>query len=717
MTPRAAWLTTATLLTAMVMYVLSAGESDLVLLLIPVAAGVRFFGYQKVGALAPPWVVAVLTFAAVFYAAFHVLASGPQIWVLAEFVAVLAVIKSLERWSARDDLQIILVSIFLVLASIVASSTLLVGLIVLLFVPLLTFSTMALQIEGALSFGDPDADRIERSRLVRRTEERGAGFGPIVGIFTSSFVLILSIAVVAFVLLPRGIGSDTIGGLTRPVIGRATGFRNTVELGRGGLISNDQTIVMEVEILNPRTGYSMGATGRVFHLRGTALGTYDNGNWTRFVPEGQDRFDDYTVRQAGLRYDFKGNIGQADVKQIIHLTPNASDSGILFSVWTPLRISFSEAIASEIAVDNRARTASLTDSKSRITKYEVLSRATTGRRLEGTLTRTPASFENQAIRAIAEGVLQSTGIENDPWLRSIADDRLAAEAIEQWLAFDGGFAYTLDVPIADPDRDPIEWFLTDAKTGHCEYFASAMAAMCRAVGINSRVITGYMLGEYDTSRERYIVRRSNAHAWVEIEIAPGIWTTFDPTPNVTAMHVPDAGNMRLLRKLLDAVDGFWLSSVVSFDESSQMKLLGMEHLARDSVLADRQLMNRGKKIMRVVFLLLIAGLAVLLVFRWYRKPVPLRIGSQRLELPAAALLARRRLIRFWEHSGRPRPTWSGLVAHSGAHLELELAELLTATAFGHRSWGETETRRAHDILDELELAHKQASPRTRAPHP
>ena len=372
MTPRAAWLTTATLLTSMVMYVFSVAGSDLVLLLIPVIAGVRYFGYSKEGPLAPQWFVAVCTFAAVFYAAFRVLAVGPQIIVLAEFVAVLAAIKSLERWTARDDLQILLVAIFLVLASIITSSSIFVGLLLLIFVPLLAFTTMALQIEGALGFGDSE----EPGRAVSpraRTELNQAGFKPILGVFVSSFMLILSIAVVAFVLLPRGIGSDTIGGLNRPVIGRATGFRSSVELGRGGLISNDQTIVMEVEIRNPRTEATLGAIGKIYHLRGTALSEYDRGRWSRINPDAEDT--EYFVGQAGSRFDFHDGIGGTDTKQIIHLTPNASDGGILFTVWKPIRLNFDEAKNGEIAVDRQRRTLSLTDSKSKLTTYEVLSRS------------------------------------------------------------------------------------------------------------------------------------------------------------------------------------------------------------------------------------------------------------------------------------------------------------------------------------------------------
>ena len=716
MTPRAAWLTTLTLITAMVTYVIALPGSELVLLLIPITVGVRYFAYQRTAPLAPQWVVAICTFVAVFYAAYRVLQEGPKIEVLAEFVAVLAVLKSLERWSPRDDLQMLLVAIFLVLASIISSSMLIVGFMLVLFVPLLCYTAMALQIEGALSFGIGD----KYEPVVRDTFERAARRGTILGVFAAAFSLIFMISIIAFVLLPRGIGDNTISGFSRPVMGRATGFRNTVELGRGGLISDDPTIVMEVEIRDPRTDHSLGANGRVFHLRGTALNTYENGRWDRTPLE-----RDFTSRQAGSRFNFtdfigdqQNHAGEADLKQVIYLTPGASNGGILFTVWRPIRIDFAQHQPGTLVVDNDQRTASLEDSKSKLTNYEVLSRvgAVAMPELSARLTP-PASFESETITSITENVLSGAGIETEYKERPVNADHLAAAEIERWLAETGGFAYTLDVESAAADEDPIEWFLTDSKLGHCEYFASAMAAMCRTVGINSRVVTGYLLGEYDPASERYIVRRSNAHAWVEVETYPGNWVTFDPTPNITGLHVPEAGKLRLLRKFMDAIDGFWLSSVVSYDESNQMKLLGLEHIGQVDPFQDRQLMTRGKRILRVVFVLLIAGLAGLFLYRWYRKPGPIRVGSIVLELPEAALDARRKLLAHWARLGRPRPHWAGLVAHAAHPSERELAEMLTSAAFGRRAWAASDSARASEILDTLSSVEADNEPVNKSENP
>lgn len=711
MTPRAAWLTTLTLIVAMATYVMAVPIGELVLLLIPVTLVVRWLAYQRPQALAPPWLVAGCTFFAVIYAAYRVLSLGPDVAVLAEFVAVLALIKSLERWSPRDDLQMLLVAVFLVLAAIIESSSILVGGMLVLFVPLLGFTAMALQIEGALRFGKPDSAGDEGA-IASTAPSRREGLGSLLGTFAFASAFIFTIAVVAFVLLPRGIGGDSLGGLTRPVIGRATGFRSTVELGRGGLISSDPTVVMEVELRDRITNNSVGGYARIFHLRGTALHSYDRGRWSPEYEDGD--ITDYNIRQAGSGYDFRGNPVRANLRQIVHLTPSASDGGVLFTVWAPIRIEFDQRQPGTIAADNSTRTAALEDSKTQLTTYDVLSRTDappSSTRFVPTSRRGIVDFENDTLREIAFGLARDAGYEPQAARRPVEHDAPLLAHIETWLSQTGGFTYTLDVPVAGVDQDPIEWFLTQARSGHCEYYASAMAALGRALGIDTRVVTGYMLAEYDAAKERYIVRRSNAHAWIEAEAAPGDWRTFDPTPNASALHVPEVSSFRFLRKFLDAVDGFWLSSVVSYDENNQLRLLGIEHIAESGALQDRQLISRGKNILRFVMILLMAGLAGLLIFRWYRKPAHLRASPIPIGLPHAALLVRERLLRHWANSGRPRPEWLGLTAHADSPAEHELAQLLTAAAFGSQPWNPSHTDRARRLLTQLETDQAIRKPR------
>lgn len=78
---------------------------------------------------------------------------------------------------------------------------------------------------------------------------------------------------------------------------------------------------------------------------------------------------------------------------------------------------------------------------------------------------------------------------------------------------------------------PLAEFLFENGQGHCELFASAMVMMLRSQGIPARLVTGFLGGELNGLTGYYVVRQSNAHAWVEAYLgAEAGWVTFDPTP-------------------------------------------------------------------------------------------------------------------------------------------------------------------------------------------
>jgi len=103
-----------------------------------------------------------------------------------------------------------------------------------------------------------------------------------------------------------------------------------------------------------------------------------------------------------------------------------------------------------------------------------------------------------------------------------------ATRLHEYLKFSGEFAYTLNMTVNDPNRDPVEDFLLLRKEGHCEYFASALTLMLRAVGVPSRMTTGFRTGRYDDDNDRLVVEQRHAHAWTEAFI-DGRWIVLDPT--------------------------------------------------------------------------------------------------------------------------------------------------------------------------------------------
>ncbi len=111
-----------------------------------------------------------------------------------------------------------------------------------------------------------------------------------------------------------------------------------------------------------------------------------------------------------------------------------------------------------------------------------------------------------------------------------------AALIETYLR--QNYPYDLEVPLPPADRDVADYFLFDLKKGYCDYYATAMTVMARAVGIPARLVTGYSSGSFDLETGSFVIRRRDAHSWVEIYF-PGIgWEEFEPTAGLPAIERP-----------------------------------------------------------------------------------------------------------------------------------------------------------------------------------
>ncbi|MHB8997305.1 MAG: DUF4129 domain-containing transglutaminase family protein [Armatimonadota bacterium] len=103
-----------------------------------------------------------------------------------------------------------------------------------------------------------------------------------------------------------------------------------------------------------------------------------------------------------------------------------------------------------------------------------------------------------------------------------------ARAIEQHLMYE--YKYTLAPPISRPN-DFIDYFLFESKRGFCHHFAGSMVIMCRAIGLPTRLASGYLRGEEDQEdSDLYTVREKDAHVWPEVYFKGAGWISFEPTP-------------------------------------------------------------------------------------------------------------------------------------------------------------------------------------------
>ena len=81
-----------------------------------------------------------------------------------------------------------------------------------------------------------------------------------------------------------------------------------------------------------------------------------------------------------------------------------------------------------------------------------------------------------------------------------------------------------------PQGEPLNDFILNRRAAHCEYFASAMVVMARAIGVPARFVTGFYAHE-TYGLDATIVRQRDAHAWAECYVDGAGWLTLDATPS------------------------------------------------------------------------------------------------------------------------------------------------------------------------------------------
>ena len=171
-----------------------------------------------------------------------------------------------------------------------------------------------------------------------------------------------------------------------------------------------------------------------------------------------------------------------------------------------------------------------------------------------------------------------------PVVESIQRERIAS-ALSSYLSRGGEYTYTLDLRRENTAIDPVEDFLFNVRSGHCERYASGLALMLRSIGIPARVIKGFRGCEAIGDGE-YVIKNSQAHSWVEV-LVPQLdrggnlvqdpvtgkiqfdWLTLDPTPDFSAEDLQKFSIWRMVFDVFDSVRAFWREMIVEYNPDQQ----------------------------------------------------------------------------------------------------------------------------------------------------
>lgn len=478
---------------------------------------------------------------------------------LAHLIVFLAAVKLLQQKKDRDWVFLYLISFFEVLlaAGLSFSPIFLVSLSVYMLCGLTTVVAFEIykskrsmaETETRLLVA-PDSGIFKHARRYskRNVEARRL---PLVAVFL--FLLIFILALPLFLLAPRS-GAAMLSRSGSPLT-NFIGFSENVTLGAIGSLKRDNAIVMRVRL-------DEASSGREFRWRGVALDEFTGHAW-RKSPDAR--------RPVELKNE-RGFYQLGTTESVHRLTTQtifleAIESPVLFAASRPVAI---QGDFSFVRMDGEGSVQARRHEFERVV-YTALSDTTAPdvALLRGDDTPYPVAFQRylQIPRAIDPRInARANAMVANAHARNRYDE---ARAIESQLQSDYG--YSLDMRASG--SDPLADFLFNVKAGHCEYFSTAMAVMLRTRGIATRVVNGFLPGEYNEAAGAFTVRQSDAHSWVEVYFPEtNSWVTFDPTPAAGRSEPIRTGVVGQLEKYAEALELMWFQYVVGYDKQEQRSL-------------------------------------------------------------------------------------------------------------------------------------------------
>jgi protein-glutamine gamma-glutamyltransferase len=370
----------------------------------------------------------------------------------------------------------------------------------------------------------------------------------ILGIFVAgalTFIFALSI----FFILPRmqlGYLSELSAGKTQHV----SGFSQKVTLGEIANIEENSDVAMRVRVSPDNSDGSVP-----YYWRGISFDHYDGKAWTTGYPG--NRF---------LSRDFQGlynvSTSSVDPQQLVtqefYLAP--LDTRVVFGLDKVMKI---KGDLGEVSRDTNGSLMAM----SRPQHYEVFSR----------VNRPTLAQLNSAGRSPIPDRIQRYHLQLPQYspqieqlAQSITKDRSSmldkVVAVEKYLQTNYRYSLT---DITQDAKDPVSKFLFETKKGHCEYFSTSMVILLRHLGIPSRIVNGFLQGEYNEIGGFYVVRNSDAHSWVEVYF-DGTWVPFDPSPR-PEFAAANSNKVNFdFHKILESINFFWDRYILIFSGQDQV---------------------------------------------------------------------------------------------------------------------------------------------------
>lgn len=504
---------------------------------------------------------------------------------LVRMVVLLLVYRIFAPRKRREDLQLVLLSLFCLVISGVLTVSLLFAFQILIFTPVamsMLFLICILDRHDPTDAPQVTWERFSHRRLLRRIflilDYRVLFLGSLM------FGFVVAVSTVLFVLTPRFNIEQAIPYLQMKTNPRA-GFSENVKLGKVSEIAADRSVAMRVDVP------SLEAIDAAPYWRILTLDKYDSGNFRASSSLKGSSFRTYpkTRELMGrdmLNSDFMLGRESSD-RWTLYLEGGVSQFLPIPGLFHSMRF---EGVQDLIVLPGMHHVG-LDSVRQRVFSYQIEDLRWTHRfpalPLEKDIfSALPMSVEgddldypfttlevnlNENDRAYLKD-LNASIIGSSEALNAASYSELVTNYL--WRRFQ----YTLTPEPIDENVDAVVGWLRDSKAGHCEYFAGAFILLARDAGYPARMVVGFSGGSWNVVEEYFVIRNDNAHAWAEIyDAKTNEWLRVDPTPGSGSSN-PDISTpgSQLFEAgwdaWLDSLRIQWYRRVVNFDQSDQLDM-------------------------------------------------------------------------------------------------------------------------------------------------
>lgn len=550
--------------------------------------------------------------------------------------------RSLGYRRRRDDLQLILLALFLVVTAGVLTVSIGFAPQIALFAALALGLLLTRTLVDAAESGGPETGmppagnsapewtRVNWGQLLRRLAE--VSDWRVWAFSVALFCGLVLLSGFLFLAIPRFQLNSSLFLDRWMNKGSLSGFTDTLHFGEVSNIQKDESVAFRVSVNRPEL------LPEELYWRMTVMDEYRDRAF-RMSPALKARNFGRELTLSGVSA-FGLPVVAGPAQWTFYLEPGVSRYLPLTGGFRGL--SFTEP--QTFRASDRLRVLELSRDPATMKAYRIFGMDTTGVLREGRRDiRDPAAGAPEALFL----QLPFNQDEQESWNRLVTEvsggrQEVAgafAEAAIAWLH--RRHLYALQSKLPAGSGDPLlRWALSD-QPGHCELFAGTFAMLARSAGFPCRVVGGFLGATWN--EDYLIVRNSNAHAWCEIYDGEGRWLRVDPTRPPTAGASSAVARNEEDRAALSRESGWraridrlrmlWYRHIVNFEHRDQQNLVrSLKERTESSGKALRERMQEWLGDVR----------------GWLARPW----GLQRTVPPLLALAGAALLFWWWRRLGR-----------------------------------------------------------------